>query len=85
MLVEVGVYIIWSNRKAVRVGSGIIKDRIVDHRNNTYITSYSDLKVTWAQVSEARMEGVERFLANSYNPTVGDRFPDVPPIQVNLP
>ena len=69
----VGVYIIWSGQTVVRVGSGIIKDRIADHRNNPEITAYRDLKVTWASVSEARMQGV------------GERFPDVQPISVNLP
>jgi len=81
----VGVYIIWSNRIVVRVGSGIIKDRIADHRNNNNITRYPNLKVTWASVSETYMQRVEAYLGNTLNPTVGERFPDVPPIQVNLP
>lgn len=80
-----GVYIIWSNQNVVRVGSGIIRDRIADHRQNHEITRYPNLKVTWARVSEVNMQGVETFLANTYNPLVGERFPDVRPIQVNLP
>jgi hypothetical protein len=29
--------------------------------------------------------GVERYLANTLRPIVGSAFPDVPPIEVNLP
>ena len=80
-----GVYIIWSKRTVVRVGSGIIKDRIADHRNDPEITAYSDLKVTWAKINANQMEGVEKYLADELNPVVGDRFPDRTPISVNLP
>ncbi len=80
-----GVYIIWSNDTVVRLGSGIIKDRIRDHRTNTQITKYPDLKVTWAKVNANQMEGVEKYLAETLNPKIGDRFPDRTPIKVNLP
>jgi len=80
-----GVYIIWSNDKTIRLGSGKIKDRITDHRTNTEITEYPDLKVTWAKVNENQMEGVEKYLADTLNPIIGDRFPDRTPIKVNLP
>lgn len=81
----IGVYIIWSNQTVVRVGSGTINERIADHRTNSQITRYRDLKVTWAHIDEASMQGVEKYLADTLNPAVGDRFPDVPQIQVNLP
>ena len=82
-----GVYVIWSttDNKAVRVGSGIIKDRIAEHRKNQEITKYKNLKVTWAKVPKESMEGVEKYLADQYNPKVGERFPDRVPIKVNLP
>lgn len=80
-----GVYIIWSNDIVVRLGCGIIKDRISDHRTNTEITNYPDLKVTWAKVNANQMEGVEKYLADTLNPKIGDRFPDRTPIKVNLP
>ena len=80
-----GVYIIWFNNTAVRLGSGIIKDRISDHRTNTDISKYSNLKVTWTNVNANQMEGVEKYLADSLNPIVGERFPDRTPIEVNLP
>lgn len=31
------------------------------------------------------MEGVEKYLANTLNPVVGERFPERTPIEVNLP
>jgi hypothetical protein len=81
-----GVYVIWNDKdKTIRVGSGIIKDRIAAHREDKEITAYKDLKVTWAEVSANQMEGVEKFLADQLNPKVGERFPDRTPISVNLP
>lgn len=80
-----GVYIIWSGETIVRLGSGIIKDRITDHRDNPEIIAYKDLKVTWAKVNANQMQGVEKYLADVLDPAVGERFPDRTPIEVNLP
>jgi len=82
-----GVYIIWQNSSGstIRVGQGIIKDRIADHRTNRDITAYNDLCVTWAPLLSKYRDGVERYLANSLKPKIGDTFPEVIPIEVNLP
>lgn len=80
-----GVYIIWSNKTTVRLGSGEIKERIAEHRNNVEITKYSNLKITWVQIHANQMEGVEKYLAEILDPIVGERFPDRTPIEVNLP
>ncbi|HIH2750278.1 hypothetical protein L3V59_36275 [Burkholderia aenigmatica] len=80
-----GVYIIWSGDKVVRLGSGIIKNRLAEHRENKEITKYPDLRVTWAQVNANQMKGVEKFLADKLDPLVGERFPDRTQIPVNLP
>lgn len=80
-----GVYIIWSNKSIVRIGSGDIGDRITKHRKDKEITTFKDLKVTWAIVHADKMEAVEKFLANTYETKVGDRFPDKEPLSVNLP
>jgi len=81
-----GVYVIWNDEdNAVRVGSGIIKDRIADHRKDKEITAYKNLKVTWAEVNGNQMEGVEKYLADELEPVVGERFPKRTPISVNLP
>lgn len=80
-----GVYAIWSNKTVVRLGSGLIKSRIIDHRNNIDISKYPDLKVTWAKVNSSQMEGVEKYLSDTLNPAIGERFPERTPIKVNLP
>lgn len=80
-----GVYIIWSGEKVIRLGSGIIKDRLKEHRDNPEINKHPNLKVTWAQVNGNQMEGVEKFLSDKLSPMVGDRFPSRIPIEVNFP
>lgn len=85
-----GIYIIWygnTERTVVRVGQGIIKDRIAAHRKDKDIQAYKHygLYVTWASVAEKYRDGVEAFLADELDPLVGDRFPDRKGIKVNLP
>ena len=80
-----GVYIIWSGKTVIRLGSGIIKDRIAAHREDAEINKYENMKVTWAKVNANQMEGVEKYLSELLEPLVGDRFPDRTPIEVNLP
>jgi len=85
-----GVYIIWHagpNPATVRVGQGVIKDRLSFHRNDPEILAYKNfgLFATWASVSNENCDGVERYLAESLKPKVGTQFPDVYPIEVNLP
>jgi hypothetical protein len=85
-----GVYIIWHagvSPATVRVGQGVIKERLAVHRNDKDIQSFSDLGlyVTWASVATFYRDGIEAFLAEQLNPKVGDRFPDRKPIEVNLP
>jgi len=85
-----GVYIIWhggNNAKTVRVGQGIIRDRITVHRGEAEILEYKNLGlfVTWAVVSKEKRDGIERFLAEELKPLVGEAYPDAEPIKVNLP
>ncbi|OIP65321.1 MAG: hypothetical protein COV32_01930 [Candidatus Yonathbacteria bacterium CG10_big_fil_rev_8_21_14_0_10_43_136] len=81
-----GVYVIWQGGgPVVRVGQGIIRDRLSSHRRDTAVTAYPNLYVTWASISATHRDGVERYLANALAPRVGDAFPDVNPIQVTLP
>lgn len=88
---ESGVYIIWhagNPGRVVYVGQGKVADRIAAHRQNRAITGcsrYGMLRVTWASVSEAQRDGVERYLADKWSPLVGDAHPDVLPIAVNSP
>lgn len=81
-----GVYVIWQGSgPVIRVGQGVIKDRIADHRNDKAITSHSNLFVTWANVSPQNRNGVERYLAETLRPVVGSSFPNAPSVAVNLP
>lgn len=85
-----GVYIIWHGgnpSRVVRVGQGNIKDRLTAHRADPQVQAYSDkgLYVTWASVSASQMDGVERYLADTWNPLVGGAFPDALPTAVNSP
>ena len=91
-----GVYVIWytapNSSKAVRVGSGIIAERLKEHRSNPEITKYSNfgqLKVSWVVIDNIsffgnEMEGAERYLARVYSPLIGDRFPNVPEVEISL-
>ena len=85
-----GVYIIWhgeTNPRVVYVGQGVVADRIADHRQDHRILHYSQfgLFVTWAAVAWAERDGVERYLADSWNPLVGGAHPVATPIVVNSP
>lgn len=85
-----GIYIIWHgapNPAVVYVGQGNIRDRILTHRNEEAITRYrsNGLFVTWAPVASSFRDGVERYLAERWNPLVGRAHPQVMPIQVNSP
>lgn len=88
-----GVYVIWhaahagGPAQAVRVGQGDIAARISAHRNDPDCTMYRQrgLYVTWASLQPWLWNGVENYLADYYQPLVGERFPDVPPIAVNVP
>ncbi len=85
-----GVYIIWhggTSPATVRVGQGMIRDRLTAHRNDVAITKYRDqgLFVTWAKVPVDQRDGVERYLADRLQPEVGTVFPGATPVPVNLP
>lgn len=86
-----GAYIIWhagNPGRVVRVGQGDIAARIAAHRNDPKITQHAKngtLYVTWASVSAQNLDGVERYLADTWSPLVGDAFPDSAPIAVNSP
>ncbi len=86
-----GVYIIWHEGnpgRVVRIGQGAIKDRLGAHRGDKAILAYKKfgtLRVTWASVSWQQRDAVEKYLADTWLPLVGDAFPDVQPLAVNSP
>ena len=86
-----GVYVIWHSGtpgRVVRVGQGDVAARLYVHQSDPKILAYKAngvLLVTWAEVpKQADRHGIERFLANHYGPLIGDAWPDVTPIPVNL-
>lgn len=86
-----GVYIIWHggrNPRVVRVGQGVVRDRLNVQRKNKAILQYTNsgpLRTTWATVDARYRDGVERYLTERLEPLVEDRLLTVPPIEVNLP
>lgn len=89
-VIDQGVYVIWFSANppnVVRIGQGSIADRLKVHRQDQKILAYrasGELLVTWASVQAQYRDGVERYLADQHQPLVGDAFPDVRPIAVNL-
>ena len=76
------------NPWVVYVGQGDVAERIADHRINPNITRHAqkgNLFVTWATVSEAQRNGVERYLADKFNPLEGEHHPVAKPIIINSP
>ena len=81
-----GVYVIFSNIETVDIGIGNIRSRLYAHRTQfENRDDYNKLGVTWAKVHTTSQGGVENYLADMLNPTVGERFSNDPPITVNLP
>ena len=86
-----GVYIIWhggTKPRVVYVGQAKkFRDRLSDHRDDGRIQRYAPygLYVTWAVVQATSRDGVENYLARTYEPLVGERRPTAAPIKVNLP
>jgi hypothetical protein len=87
---DTGVYVIWhmgDPSRVVRVGQGKVADRLAAHRSDPAILAYRSkgLRVTWASVPAHQMDGVERYLAETWVPLVGDAFPAAAPLAVNSP
>ena len=88
-----GVYIIWYQGKqgqagkVVYVGQGDIASRLRSHRQNSRIQAYAahGLLVSWASVDARYRDGVERYLADTWKPLVGEAHPVTSPIAVKAP
>lgn len=85
-----GVYVIWhggENAATVRVGQGMIRDRLRAHREDAQVQAYAGLGlyVSWAAVPRMYRDGVEEYLTQRLAPMLGKRSPAWTPVQVNLP
>ncbi|MBI2063984.1 MAG: hypothetical protein HYT65_03280 [Candidatus Yanofskybacteria bacterium] len=87
----VGIYVIWHGGSypwTVRVGQGVVRDRLGKHRIDPDILKYKDLglNVSWVKVgSQDERDNIEAYLANVLDPKVGKRFPDKSGKPVNAP
>ncbi len=90
-----GVYILWTgidNRTVLKVGSGIIKDKLEAHLRDPEVQAYKPTKlyVTWASTlsvigAKEIQKGVEKFLDIVFKPKLAEHLPDVDLVMVNLP
>ena len=90
-----GVYLIWhvpgdgDRNPALYVGQGDIQERVSYHKTNPELDPWRPegaIYVTWTMLpNKADRNGVERYLADRFNPLVGSHHPDVLPIEVNVP
>ena len=91
-----GVYIIWTgtdnNRTVLKVGSGIIKDKLAADLKNPDIQAHKPtrLYVTWASTlsaigSEKIQKGMEKFLEIVFKPKLVEYSPEVDLVMINLP
>ena len=86
-----GVYIIWSgeiNPVTFRVGQGYIRDRLGKERNHIDMNGTigkHKIYVTWAKIDQTFCNGVVRYIAEALEPLFRSPYPDVAPIEVNLP
>lgn len=92
-----GIYIIWTgtdnnNRTVLKVGSGIIRDKLAADLKNPDIQAHQPtrLYVTWASTlsaigPEKIQKGIEKFLEIVFKPKLVEYLPDVDLVMVNLP
>lgn len=91
-----GVYIIWAgtdnNHTVLKVGSGIIKEKLAAHLKDPEIQAYKPVRlyVTWASTlsvigPEKIQKGIEKFLEIVFKPKLAENLPDVDLVIVNLP
>jgi hypothetical protein len=86
-----GVFMVWyagDPGRVVCVGQGDIAARLKELKEDKALSAYKakgDLLVTWAEVSPARIDGIERYLAETWPPLIAGRTPEAASIEVNSP
>jgi hypothetical protein len=87
----VGVYLIWYSGgpgRVVCIGQGDIAAQLRALRSEGMEQTYEsagELLVTWAQVSPGRIDGIMRYLAETWPPIVPCPTGDAAAIEVNSP
>ena len=86
-----GVFVIWRGAVAQRmtvvlyVGRGVLRRELADCRRDPLFRGEQGLRVTWATVKPAEVDGVAAYLYEQLQPVWGEVVPSVPPMPVNLP
>lgn len=86
-----GVYFVWHagpRAQVVCLGQGTIAtelERIKGDARMRAFKSRGALLVTWATVSAARVDGVERYLADTWPPLIDQPRAQAKPLEVNSP
>ncbi|MEK7859665.1 MAG: GspE/PulE family protein [Elusimicrobiota bacterium] len=85
-----GVYVVWYGGRQpqiLRIGQGLVRDRIREDRVEPEILKHRDegLFVTWAKVERVARDGVFRFLVEALQPKLKAEFKPVLALVVNLP
>jgi hypothetical protein len=85
-----GVYIIFSfnpSISVIKVGSGVIIDKFVQHKNELTIKAFSahGCYVTWAKAPEFLHHSIVMYLNKKLNPALQSETPRAISLKVNLP
>jgi hypothetical protein len=85
-----GVFVIWRNGTRqiaviLYVGRGTLRRELADCRRDPLFRGEPGLKVTWARVEPAEIDGVAAYLCEHLRPVWGELAPAVEPKVVNLP
>ena len=85
-----GVYVIWYGEEspvALRVGYGYVSNCLANERNDKEVWAYKqdEIYVTWGKVGPKFRDGVVKYVADVLQPKLESSYPDVEPIEVNIP
>jgi hypothetical protein len=86
-----GVFLIWYSGnpgRVVCVGRGDIAEQLTAARRDEAVQGFRSrgtLLVTWAKVSAQRIDGIERYLAETWSPLLERKRSDAAAIEVNSP
>ena len=85
-----GVFVIWRHGTRqiaviLYVGRGTLRRELADCRRDPLFRGEPGLRVTWARVEPAEIDGVAAYLCEQLRPVWGELAPAVEPKVVNLP
>lgn len=81
----VGIYVIWSSKSTIKIGSGRIRDEIAKLKADRNITNYQDLMISWCVVEPEFIEGIRNYLIKTLKPAISGGESAAIAISVNKP